>query len=144
MISDDVFLPPGFPPRFADFVLQLAVAPKWLHTKFGFKRLQLRRAIVQNVFSGFCACGMRNSLFLAAVGAVDTFRILSLLLRQCSGNPDVLQGQWLYLSMLATFTVGESLLKKSHIPCIFLAFQCRDLEMYKHYANTVRIVLTEK
>ena len=73
---------------------------------------------------------MRNSLFSAAVGAVDAFRILLLPLRQCSGNPDVLQGQWLYLCMLATFTVGESLLKKGHIPCIFLGFQRRDLEMY--------------
>ena len=119
-MSDDVFLPPGFPPRDADFVLQLAVAPKWPDRKLGFKRLQLRGGTVQNVFSRFCACAMRDSLFLPAVGAVDALRILSLLFRHCSLNADVLRGHWLYSSMLATVTVGESLLKKRHIPCIFL------------------------
>ena len=89
----------------------------------------------------FWVLRMRNSLFLAPVGVVDAFGILSLLLRQCSGNPDVLQGHRFYFSILATFTVGESLLKKGHIPCIFLAFQRRDLQMYKQYANTVSIIV---
>lgn len=87
---------------------------------------------------------MRNSLFLAPVGVVDAFGILSLLLRQCCLNPDVLQGQWLYFSILATFTLGESLLKKRDISCIFLAFQRRDLQMYKQYAKTVRMLVTRK
>ena len=143
VISDEVFLPLGFPPRDADFVLQLAVASKCPDIKLGFKRLQLRGGTVQNVFSRFCACAMRNTFFLAALGAVDAFCILSLPLRQCCLNPDVLQGHWLYFSMLATLTVGESLLKKRHIPCIFLAFQRRHFQMYKQYAKTVRMPVTK-
>ena len=122
VMFDDVFFPPGFPLRYADFVLQIAVAPKWPDRKLGYKRLQLRGGTVQNVFSCCCACAMRNSLFLPAVGAL-------LLFRQCSVNGDVLRGHWLYSSMFATLTVGESLLKKRHIPCIFLAFQRRHLQM---------------
>lgn len=45
--------------------------------------------------------------------------------------------------MLATLTVGESLLKKRHIPCIFLAFQRRQLQMYKQYAKTVSMPVTK-
>ena len=86
---------------------------------------------------------MPNSFYLAAVGPLDGFGILSLLLRECSLNPEVLQGHWLYFSILATLTLGESLLKKRDIPCIFLAFQRRDLQMYKQYAKTVRMLVTE-
>ena len=86
---------------------------------------------------------MGNSFFLAALGAFDAFRILSLPLRQCCLNPHVLQGHWLYFSMLATLTVGERLLKKRHIPCIFLPFQRRQLEMYKQYAKTIRMPVSK-
>ena len=142
-MSDGVFLPPGFPPRDADFVLQLAVAAKWPDTKLGFKPLQPTGGTVQSVFSRFGACAMRNSLLLPAVGAVDALRILSLLFRECSLNADGLRGHWLYSSILATLTVGESLLKKRRIPCIFLAFQRRHLPMYKQYAKTVRMPVTK-
>ena len=45
--------PPGFPPRFGDFVFQLAFGLKWPHSKFGMKPLKLGGggATVQNVFS---------------------------------------------------------------------------------------------
>lgn len=98
---------------------------------------------MQNVFSRFGACAMGNCFFLAALGAVYAFRILSLPLLQCCVNPDVLQGHWLYFPMLATLTLGESLLKERHIPCIFLPFQRTDLEMYKHYTKTMRIPVTK-
>lgn len=86
---------------------------------------------------------MANPLFLGAVGALCGFAMLQLLLRQYFENTDVLQRNWLYLSILATFTAGESLLKKRHDPCIFLVFQRRHLKMHKQYAKTVRMVVTE-
>ena len=86
---------------------------------------------------------MGNCLFLGALGTVYAFRILSLAVRQCCVNPEVLQGHWLYFPMLATLTVGESLLKKRHIPCIFLPFQRRHLQMYKQYTKTMRMPVTK-
>ena len=86
---------------------------------------------------------MPNSFYLAAMGPVEASCILLFVLQQCSLNPNVSQGHWLYFSTLATFALGQSLLKKRDIPCIFVAFQRRDLQMYKQYANTVRMLVTD-
>ena len=84
---------------------------------------------MQNLFLRFRACAMRNSFFLGSGGPFDTFGILSLPLAQCCVNVDVFEGDWLYFCILATLTVGESLLKKRRIPCIFVPFQRRHLQM---------------
>ena len=117
------------PPRDRDFLVQLAVPSKWRDIQLGLKGLQVRGATVQNLFSRFRACAMRNSFFLGSGGPFDTFGILSLPLAQCCVNVDVFEGDWLYFCILATLTVGESLLKKRRIPCIFVPFQRRHLQM---------------
>ena len=81
--------------------------------------------------------------FLGALESSYSSGMSHLLLRQYYRNRDGLKGNWCYLSILATFTAGESLLKKRYVTCIILAFQRRHFEMYKQYGKTVRIVVTE-
>ena len=64
----------GTPPRDRDFLVQLAVPSKWRDIQLGLKGLQVRGATLQNLFSRFRACAMRNSFFWGSRGAFWHFR----------------------------------------------------------------------
>lgn len=87
---------------------------------------------------------MRNAefLFVRVFGPGFLSAMMLLVLRH-SHLRGVFRGNWQYLSVLAMFTTGESLLKIRYITCTFLVFQCRHLEMHKQYCKTVTIVVAK-
>ena len=122
---------PGLTPRCLLFVLKVDFGANWSHTKSGGKPLKRDGARVEIVFCASCACVLPNRLFLVAFESWYSLGMSHLLFRQYFDKRDGLQGNWSYLSILATLRMGESPLNWT---CIFVCttqwtWNCTDGEV---------------
>ena len=139
--SQITHFPPGLTPRCLHFVLKVDFRADWSHTKSGGKPLKRGGARVEIVFCGSCGCVLPNRLFLVAFESWYSLGMSHLLFRQYFDKRDGLQGNWSYLSILATFRMGESPLKWT---CIFVCtpgFHSMDLKLHRQGGSVMFIVV---